>query len=188
MSQGNLIEFLVESNAIENIFIAPEVFRKEFNGVSTGNIHAYNSVRACHTAIDLAHTQLEEKTIELLHFLQMQNILDREYVGEFRKVPVWVGGHECLDFKKIPKELKQFIKLFEKQRLPELHLHYQFEIIHPFIDGNGRVGRLLYLMDLVRRNMPIKPILTRFDNNRFKYYKAIENYRQQLIHSEHCVS
>ena len=111
--------------------------------------------------------------------------------GEFRRTQNWIGAPGCtLTTAKYvpppPEELMNSLSDFESflhdQTLPPLiHValcHYQFEAIHPFLDGNGRIGRLLISLLLVQRNMLPIPILylsAFFEATRHEYYRQLLN-------------
>lgn len=92
--------------------------------------------------------------------------------GEFRKTQNWIGGATIDDAVFVPpspasvpdlmSDLERFVH-DESILLPDLLkialIHYQFETIHPFLDGNGRVGRLMILLYLVHRGILRRPIL-----------------------------
>ncbi len=107
--------------------------------------------------------------------------------GEFRRSQNWIGPPGCLlqdatfipppmdEMKDALADLERFLN--EPGRLPLLvqvaMAHYQFEAIHPFLDGNGRVGRLLIPLVLCQRGVLDKPLLymsAYFERNRFAYY------------------
>ncbi len=109
--------------------------------------------------------------------------------GEFRKSQNWIGGHNLLDATYVPPpvdEMKHALDDWERFIHETDHdltlieqlalLHYQFEAIHPFLDGNGRVGRLLITLFLVERNALPYPLLYLshyFEQNRREYYDRL---------------
>lgn len=107
--------------------------------------------------------------------------------GEFRHSPNWIGESSPADAIFVPPpvdamklaldDLEQFL---HDRSLPLLiHLamaHYQFEVIHPFLDGNGRVGRLLIPLVLIEREVLPQPLLylsVYFERNRTRYYDLL---------------
>ncbi|WNY22766.1 hypothetical protein MmiHf6_00510 [Methanimicrococcus hongohii] len=105
---------------------------------------------------------LEEEDILLLHrfFYEM---IDSKNAGTYRQVPVFISGSEysVTPFKEIEKEMKAFVKWFnqtEHKMNPvefAAHVHKKFVFIHPFIDGNGRLARLLMNLSLLRNKYSI---------------------------------
>lgn len=115
--------------------------------------------------------------------------------GEFRKTQDWIGGATIEDAVFIPPapgsvpelmlDLERFVH-DESILLPDLLnialIHYQFETIHPFLDGNGRVGRLMIPLYLVYRGVLGRPILyisDFFERNRSLYYDNLMRVREQ---------
>ncbi|MBM3890878.1 MAG: Fic family protein [Verrucomicrobia bacterium] len=110
--------------------------------------------------------------------------------GEFRRSQNWIGrpGSTLADASYVPPpphEMMEYLSRWERflhdQSLPLLAqaalLHYQFEAIHPFLDGNGRVGRLLITLFLVERQMLPTPLLylsAFFDATRRDYYDGLK--------------
>ncbi len=104
--------------------------------------------------------------------------------GELRKSPVWIGGANLNDAVFVPPpptemldalgDLERFMHEHELPLLVQLALaHYQFEAIHPFLDGNGRIGRLLILLMLLERGVLSQPLLylsAFFEQRRSEYY------------------
>ncbi len=111
--------------------------------------------------------------------------------GEFRKSQNWIGGTTPSNASFVPPtvdemnralgDLEKFLHN-EKVTLPLIHTaltHAQFETIHPFLDGNGRTGRLLITMLLCHRNMLERPVLflsSFFKKHRKIYYQKLHDY------------
>lgn len=107
--------------------------------------------------------------------------------GEFRRSQNWIGGTSPSDTAFVPppvdamtEALDEFERFLHDRSLPLLiHLamaHYQFEVIHPFLDGNGRFGRLLIPLVLVERSVLPQPLLylsVFFERNRNQYYDLL---------------
>ncbi|MEA2095195.1 MAG: Fic family protein [Candidatus Cloacimonadota bacterium] len=117
--------------------------------------------------------------------------------GEFRKSQNWIGGKNLLEAKFVPphnrnindlmSDLEKFMN-DDKNNVPHLIklalIHYQFETIHPFLDGNGRVGRLLITLYLIENEILTKPALYLSDyleKNRSKYYQCLTDARNNNI-------
>lgn len=116
--------------------------------------------------------------------------------GEYRRTPVWVGGAgatpETAAFvPPLPEHLPPLLTDWERfvnddgQGYPALIqaalMHYQFETIHPFLDGNGRIGRLLINLQLKNRGRLTQPLLylsTYFERHRADYYRGLQGVRE----------
>lgn len=107
--------------------------------------------------------------------------------GEFRRSQNWIGGSSPSDAVFVPppvtdmtEALDDLERFLHDQSLPLLiHLamaHYQFEVIHPFLDGNGRLGRLLIPFMLIERRVLTQSVLylsALFERNRNQYYDLL---------------
>lgn len=107
--------------------------------------------------------------------------------GTIRSSPVWIGGSALSDAVFVPppveemhrslSDLEGFLHRTDLPLLLQMAIaHYQFEVIHPFLDGNGRIGRLLIPLMLVQRNMLSQPLLylsAYFERNRSDYYRHL---------------
>lgn len=133
---------------------------------------------------------LSLRLIKEMHVKLMQGVRGQHATpGEFRKSQNWIGPAGCtLNTAKfvpppvdvLPECLKEFEKFLHNRQLPPLvHValcHYQFEAIHPFLDGNGRLGRLLILLLLIERNVLPSPLLylsAFFEATRDEYYRHL---------------
>lgn len=121
--------------------------------------------------------------------------------GEFRDKQVHIGeigvSREDAEFVPMPPEkieeamedLIEFIQ--EDHSMPYLVksalIHYQFETIHPFEDGNGRMGRLLIILDMLNKDKLTQPLLylsEYFNNNKIRYYEKLQNVREKGEYEE----
>ncbi|MEA3329347.1 MAG: Fic family protein [Nanoarchaeota archaeon] len=125
---------------------------------------------------------ISKNLILKLHKIVVQNTLKSELknqVGKYRTLQVYIRGTEWLPPKpsEVPKEMTSLISWYSKNK-NKLHpiilasyFHSAFETIHPFIDGNGRVGRLLMNMILHQHKFPMINILNK---KKHIYYKSLE--------------
>jgi Fic family protein len=130
------------------------------------------------------------------HRTLMQGVRGRhKQPGAFRTSQNWIGGASISDAVFVPPAHHSIAELIadlerfahdERRPFPELLkaalLHYQFETIHPFLDGNGRVGRLLITLYLVSRGLLKRPVLYLsdfFERNRQLYYDNLMRVREK---------
>jgi len=154
-----------------------------------------NYIQAMQTAIKQLETlPFSSRLIKETHKTLLQGVRgENKMPGEFRTSQNWIGGASISDATFIPPvhtsiaELMGDLEKFahnEEYYFPDLLkialIHYQFETIHPFLDGNGRVGRLLITLYLVDKTILKKPILYLsdfFEKNRQLYYDNLMNVR-----------
>lgn len=147
-----------------------------------------NYIKALNTAIDnLGKLPYSSRLIRQTHEILLQGVRgEYKQPGNFRSSQNWIGGASINDAIFIPpvhNTVNEYMSDLEKFAhnqdffLPDLLkiaiIHYQFETIHPFLDGNGRVGRLMIALYLVEKNILKKPILYLsdfFERNRTLYY------------------
>lgn len=122
---------------------------------------------------------INEKLIKKIHLIIMDSFENKK-PGQFRQIPIYVTGSQVNrpNYKEINKKIKQLITWYDKNKLI-LHpvevasiFHVWFENIHPFIDGNGRVGRELLNLMLLKEKYPRVIINLK---NRLNYISILEN-------------
>lgn len=156
-----------------------------------------NYVAAMNAAVDRLQTlPFSARLIRETHKTLMQGVRGKQkQPGEFRRSQNWIGGATLSDAVFVPPVHESVAELIgdieefvhdDQQHFPELLkialVHYQFETIHPFLDGNGRVGRLLITLYLVSREILKRPVLYLsdfFERNRQLYYDNLMRVREK---------
>ncbi len=137
--------------------------------------------RAIDYVIDSADQVLTEDIIKKLHYIlkhdTKDSTLDWFAVGDYKKRPNMVGGRETAKPKDVPARMKKLLDGYNaKQDITIddiIDFHAEFEKIHPFQDGNGRVGRLVALKECLRFN--IVPFLIE-DSKKMFYYRGLSEW------------
>ncbi len=185
LTEEFVVEYTYNSNAIEGNTLTLRETDMVLRGLTidrkplkdhmeaVGHKEAFDFVR------DLVKKQetLSENIIKQIHYLVLAD--KREDRGVYRRVPVRIMGanHEPVQPYLIQPKMEQLLEAYRKNtehiisRLARFHL--EFEGIHPFIDGNGRTGRLLVNLELMKAGYP--PIDIKF-SDRISYYNAFDKY------------
>jgi Fic family protein len=187
-----IASYLSESNAIENIRTFTKDFEFALRGEHVINTAVIDSVGAFKYIWMLyeSNVGLSVNRLLELHRIAMahSDSLYSHQKGAFRLINVTVAGDFTPKPEYVPLMIDAFIESFNKKNCDALELHYEFEHIHPFVDGNGRVGRLLYALDLMYRGGELSPFLGNFftcgdsfKTCKDKYFDNISNYRQRRL-------
>ena len=144
-------------------------------------IETSNHFRCIDCMIDDAHLTLSEKYIKELHFLLKSGTSDSRLdwfrVGEYKKLANEVGGIDTTEPQNVAAEMKVLLDSYnskkEKSLEDILSFHVAFERIHPFQDGNGRVGRLIMFGECLKHN--IIPFIIDEEHKLF-YYRGLKEW------------
>lgn len=145
----------------------------------------------------ISELPITQRLLLALHKTLLQGVRGEERLpGEFRRSPVWVGSptnrpDDALYVPPLPDEMPDLLTDWERfvnnpSQIPVLIkcalMHYQFETIHPFLDGNGRIGRLiinLKLMEEDRLTTPLLYLSGYLESHRREYYDRLQAVRER---------
>lgn len=147
-------------------------------------VETANHFRCIDSIIDCAHLPLSERYIKELHFLLKSGTSDsrRDWfrVGEYKKLPNEVGGAETVAPHLVSTQMKVLLDSYNaspQKTLEEIvAFHVAFEKIHPFQDGNGRVGRLLMFKECLRAD--VLPFIIDEEHKLF-YYRGLKEWNRE---------
>ncbi len=145
-------KFLEQSNAIEGVYDADSLAQAEV---------AWEFL--------ISQTEMSVGVICQLHKILMlnHNLMPHEK-GYLRKIPVYIGNREAMDYELIEERLKLLVQGMTLVPENSKSHHIQYEKIHPFVDGNGRTGRMLMNWERLRAG---ESILIIWEEEKHEYYK-----------------
>lgn len=146
-------------------------------------IETSNHFRAIDYVIDCAEEPLTEELIKKLHKILKTGTKDSYVswfnVGDYKQKANVVGGNETTPPSKVAAAIKELLADYEKKKVginDIIEFHYNFEKIHPFQDGNGRVGRLICFKECLRFN--IVPFIIENSKKSF-YYRGLKEWNTE---------
>ena len=147
-------------------------------------VETVNHFRCIDLIIEGAHTKLSESLIKQLHFILKSGTTDSQKswfrVGEYNQLENEVGGSETTKPAEVAAAIKALLKEYNsKSKITFddiLDFHVRFETIHPFQDGNGRVGRLIMFKECLKHNI-VPFIIT--EELKMYYYRGIKNWKKE---------
>jgi len=185
------IDLTYNSNHIEGSRLTHDetryIFETNTIGIKGGVINVddivetSNHFRCIDSVIDNAEKTLSENYIKELHFLLKTGTSDsrRDWfrVGDYKKLPNEVGGSDTTPPENVSREIKALLTSYNKKDAVSIEdiidFHVSFERIHPFQDGNGRVGRLIMLKECLKHN--IVPFIIDEEHKLF-YYRGLKEW------------
>lgn len=192
---GVQINLTYNSNHIEGSRLSKDqtryIFETNTIGLEKDNhlkvddiIETVNHFRCIDIIIETSGKPISEKYIKVLHKRLKTGTSDERTdwikVGDYKLVANEVGGKDTVSPKRVPKEMEKLFKWYEGLNNITfediVEFHYRFESIHPFQDGNGRVGRLIMFKECLRNN--ITPFIID-ESIKMLYYQGLQKWKQQ---------
>ncbi|MBQ0059319.1 MAG: Fic family protein [Lachnospiraceae bacterium] len=155
------------------------------DGVSVDDIlETVHHFRAIDYCIENAESELSEAIIKNLHYILKHDTKDSTLswfaVGDYKKRPNMVGGRKTSKPSEVSDCMMKLLAEYNAKKDIKIEdiitFHAEFEHIHPFQDGNGRVGRLIALKECLRHN--IIPFIIE-DEKKHYYYRGLANWREE---------
>ena len=188
------IDLTYNSNHIEGSRLTHDqtryIFETNTIGVSDGTVkvddvvETANHFKCIDMIIDSANYALSETFIKQLHTVLKSGTSDSRLdwfaVGDYKKLPNEVGGMDTTEPENVSAEIKKLLAEYNAVKSKTfddlLDFHYRFERIHPFQDGNGRVGRLIALKECLHHN--IIPFIIE-DSKKGFYYRGLSKWQSE---------
>lgn len=188
IAMAEVPEMVYNSNAIENSTLS---LKDTEDIIMRGKIARDHDIREVYEAKNLATvmvrllqdtSEFSNENILLLHQLLLTHIQD-DVAGRFRRDKEWVriGVHVGANPAFIPGLMSELIETYQQKAgdyfLDQVaYFHAEFETIHPFVDGNGRIGRVLVNQQLMAAGYP--PIIIQSKSKLTDYYPLFDEYRR----------
>lgn len=188
------IELTYNSNHIEGSRLTHDqtryIYETNTIGISDQTVNVddvvetANHFRCIDLIIDKANSNITESLIKELHRILKNGTSDSRIswfaVGDYKKVPNEVGGKDTTSPERVAMEMKKLLEEYNKSEDKTLEeiidFHYRFECIHPFQDGNGRVGRLILFKECLKHN--IVPFVIDESLKMF-YYRGLTEWKRE---------
>ena len=187
------VRMTYNSNHIEGSKLSEEQTRMIFetNTIDVGDgipvddvLETVHHFRAINYVIDIAEDELTENTIKHMHYILKHDTKDSTLawfaVGDYKKRANVVGGRETSKPSEVHKHMMTLLESYNAKKNVTVEdiiaLHAEFEYIHPFQDGNGRVGRLIALKECLRHN--VIPFIIE-DEKKSYYYRGLSEWRNE---------
>lgn len=185
------IDFAYNSNRIEGSKLTHDQTRYIFETNTIGAfeesinvddiIETSNHFRCIDFIIAKSKSKLTESFVKELHFLLKSGTSDARkdwfHVGEYKKLPNEVGGNPTCSPKMVAEKMKDLLSSYQNIKCKTfediIDFHHKFEVIHPFQDGNGRVGRLIMFKECLANN--IVPFIIDDEIKSF-YYRGLQQW------------
>lgn len=181
------IHFAYNSNHIEGSTLSKEQTRHIYEKdsfladenqiIKSNDIYEMrNHFKAFDYVLDSVFEPITEDYIKKLHSIVKQDCSDISVIGDYKKRQNFVGDMKTTPPQSVSKEIKALLKMQNLTSIEDIiDFHYRFESIHPFEDGNGRVGRLLMFKQCLSVN--IVPFIID-EKHKLFYYRGLKEYKQ----------
>ncbi|RDU65301.1 Fic family protein [Helicobacter didelphidarum] len=140
-------------------------------------LEAKNHFKAFDFILQSVYEKLSLEYLKKLHSIVKQNCSDIQIIGDFKQSPNFIGELKTTRPKEVQKELEKLLKSYDMKSSKTINelidFHFHFERIHPFEDGNGRVGRLLAFKEALKND--IIPFIID-EEHRLFYYRGLREY------------
>lgn len=192
---GNLYEYSIvnfsyNTNKIEGSTLSEDDTRNIFHNntlLASGQmniddiIEMKNQLSMFDYMLDIAKEPLTEKIIKEFHRILKTNTSDEKKdwfnVGEYKKLANTVGGKNTTNPEDIAEEMKKLLQKYNEKKDVKIEdiiqFHFEFERIHPFQDGNGRVGRMIMFKECLKHS--ITPFIIQNDIKQY-YYRGLSEF------------
>ena len=186
------VRLTYNSNHIEGSRLTEDQTRYIFETKTLGNlpsnvtlddvVETNNHFKCIDYIIQNATMELSEVFITTLQFMLKEgtNFATTYGAGRYKTIPNTVGGIETTSPENVAQEMKKLLKWYnclKKVTFEDIvEFHYRFECIHPFQDGNGRVGRLIMFKECLKNN--IVPFYID-DKYKFEYYNGLKQWKSE---------